>query len=142
MIKLKKNNKNLKIKLSLLDFTKPELLKVTAEMLQNKTPDLLEKEIKSTASTLFYAFRSDKSVEVVMHSTMSFGTTIVIDEESPTGSMIIEAKPFKAASTTSFSYKLLKCGESELFENILKGLIEMDKDSTKITKKMITTWNK
>lgn len=142
LIKLKKNNKNLKIKLSLLDFTKPELLKVTAEMLQNKTPDLLEKEIKSTASTLFYAFRSDKSVEVVMHSTMSFGTTIVIDEESPTGSMIIEAKPFKAASTTSFSYKLLKCGESELFENILKGLIEMDKDSTKITKKMITTWNK
>lgn len=138
--KLLNNKKDLKISISLLDFTKEDLVSVMAPIL-NLEEDDLKAKVKSAAKKLFGLKRTYKNrIKIYLHNTIPFGTVLSIDEDLPTGALIVETRPYKLHSASSFSYKLLNTENSILFKNIVDGCKNIDKDSDIVTKSQIASW--
>lgn len=138
--KLLCNKHDLKISISLLDFTKQELVKVMAPILNMEVEDLKTK-VESSVKKLFGLTKKYKNrVTICLHDTIPFGTVLSIDEDLSTGALIVETRPYKLHSASSFSYKLLNTENSILFKNIVDGCKNIDNDSVIVTKRIIATW--
>lgn len=137
---LLKKNPDLIITISLLNFQNEGLVKVMASILNIPESDLLSK-IKSSVKTLYNLTKRNKQrVKLFLHNTVPFGTILALDEDISNGSLIVETKPYKLHSTTSFSYTLLNSENSILFKNIIEGCKNIEEDSIKVTKKLISSW--
>lgn len=139
---LLKKNPNLTIKISLLDFRNENLIKVMAPILNIQESELVSKIKSSVKALCNLSLKNKQRLNLLLHNTIPFGTIIVLDEDSSEGSLIVETKPYKSYSTTSFSYKLLNTENSILFKNITEGCKNIEKDSTKVTKRLISSWKK
>lgn len=135
-------NPDLTIKISLLNFQNENLIKVMAPILNMSEADLVSKIRSSVKSLCTLAFQNKQRVSLYLHNTIPFGTIIALDENTPEGSLIVETKPYGLHSVSSFSYKLLNAENSILFKNIIDGCIKIEKDSFKVTKKLISLWKK
>lgn len=139
---LLKRQPDLNIKISLLNFQNENLVKVMAPIL-NMSEDNLKSRIKTSVKSLCdIALNNKPRLSLYLHNTIPFGTIIALDENSPHGSLIVETKPYKLHSTTSFSYTLLNSENSILFKNIIEGCKNIEEDSIKVTKKLISSWKK
>ena len=134
--------KDLTISISLLDFRNDNLIKVMAPILNMEESELVSRIQSSVKSLLNLAIQNKQRVSLYLHNTIPFGTIIAIDEDLTEGSLIVETKPYKLHSASSFSYKLLNAENSILYKNIIEGCKKIEKDSTKVTKKLISSWNK
>lgn len=134
--------KDLTISISLLDFRNDNLIKVMAPILNMEESELVSRIQSSVKSLLNLAIQNKQRVSLYLHNTIPFGTIIAIDEDLAEGSLIVETKPYKLHSASSFSYKLLNAENSILYKNIIEGCKNIEKDSTKVTKKLISSWNK
>lgn len=139
---LKKNIK-LELTISLLNFQNDNLIKVMAPVL-NITEEELVSKIKKSIKTLFRLVTKYKAkrVKLFLHNTIPFGTIIAVDENFSSGSLIVETKPYKLHSATSFSYKLLNEENPILFKNIIEGCNNIEADSIKVNKTLISSWGK
>ena len=135
-------NPDLTIKISLLNFQNENLIKVMAPILNMSEADLVSKIRSSVKSLCTLAFQNKQRVSLYLHNTIPFGTIIALDENTPEGSLIVETKPYGLHSVSSFSYKLLNAENSILFKNIIDGCINIEKNSFKVTKKLISSWKK
>lgn len=133
---------DLAISISLLDFRNDNLIKVMAPILNMEESELVSRIQSSVKSLLNLAIQNKQRVSLYLHNTIPFGTIIAIDEDLTEGSLIVETKPYKLHSASSFSYKLLNAENSILYKNIIEGCKKIEKDSTKVTKKLISSWNK
>lgn len=139
---LLKRNPNLIISISLLDFRNENLIKVMAPILNIQECELVSKINSSVKSLYNLSYKNKRRLNLYLHNTIPFGTIIALDEETSDGSLIVETKPYKGCSTTSFSYKLLNTENSILFKNIIEGCKNIEEDSTKVTKKLFSSWKK
>lgn len=137
-----RNNKSARITISLLNFSNDNLVSVMAPILGMMEDDLKSK-IEAAARSLFsLKNKYRKRVTILLHNTIPFGTILVLDEESLFGSLIVETRPYKLHSVDSFSFKLLNSENSVLFKNIIQGCKNIDKESTVVTKRLISSWKK
>ena len=104
--------------------------------------DLVSKIRSSVKSLCTLAFQNKQRLSLYLHNTIPFGTIIALDENMPEGSLIVETKPYALHSASSFSYKLLNAENSILFKNIIDGCKNIEKDSIKVTKRLISSWKK
>ena len=135
-------NPDLTIKISLLNFQDENLIKVMAPILNMSEVDLVSKIRSSVKSLCTLAFQNKQRLSLYLHNTIPFGTIIALDENMPEGSLIVETKPYALHSASSFSYKLLNAENSILFKNIIDGCKNIEKDSIKVTKRLISSWKK
>lgn len=137
---LLKKQHELTITISLLDFRNETLIKVMAPILNMSETDLVSK-IKVSVKALYdLAFKNKQRLNLYLHNTIPFGTIIALDENLPEGSLIVETRPYKLHSATSFSYKLLNAENSVLFKNIIEGCKNIENDSTKVNKRLVSLW--
>lgn len=76
--------------------------------------ELVSRIQSSVKSLLNLAIQNKQRVSLYLHNTIPFGTIIAIDEDLTEGSLIVETKPYKLHSASSFSYKLLNAENSIL----------------------------
>lgn len=139
---LLKKQHELTITISLLDFRNETLIKVMAPILNMSETDLVSK-IKVSVKALYdLAFKNKQRLNLYLHNTIPFGTIIALDENLPEGSLIVETRPYKLHSATSFSYKLLNAENSVLFKNIIEGCKNIENGSTKVNKRLVSLWKK
>lgn len=137
-----KKNTTLTITISLLNLSNENIVKVMAPILDIEEQDLKSK-IQSSIKKLFsLSVKYKKRVKILLHNTIPFGTILSIDEDCSLGSLIVETRPYKLHSATSFSYKLINTENSILFKNIIQGCKNIDQDSEIVTKKFISSWKK
>ncbi len=136
---LLKRNKALELKISLLNPDNLSLIKVMAPIL-NLSEETLRSNIKKSVESLFRLCKNNKKIQIYLHNTIPFGTVIAVDEKKDTGSIILETKPYKTAITTSFSCRLLNSENSVLFKNIMEGCYNIEKESQKMSKKILSKW--
>ena len=139
---LLKRQPDLNITISLLNFQNENLIKVMAPILNMSEDDLKSKVKTSVKSLCDIALKNKQRLSLYLHNTIPFGTIIALDENTSHGSLIVETKPYNLHSTTSFSYKLLNSENSILFKNIIEGCRNIEEDSIKVTKRLISSWKK
>lgn len=107
-----------------------------APILNMEESELVSRIQSSVKSLLNLAIQNKQRVSLYLHNTIPFGTIIAIDEDLTEGSLIVETKPYKLHSASSFSYKLLNAENSILYKNIIEGC----KKSKKIQQKLQKTY--
>lgn len=137
-----KNNKTARITISLLNFSNDNLISVMAPILGMMEDDLKSKIEAAVRSLFSLKNKYRKRVTILLHNTIPFGTILALDEDSLFGSLIVETRPYKLYSVDSFSFKLLNSENSILFKNIIQGCKNIDKESTVVTKRLISSWKK
>lgn len=135
---LLRKNRSLKLTISLLDPDSDYLIKVMAPIL-NQEVEILRSNIIKSIQALF-KLCDNRNIQIYLHNTIPFGTIIAVDEKNDGGSVIVETKPYKTAIATSFSYRLLNSENSVLFRNIMEGCDNIEKESRKVTKKIVKKW--
>jgi len=138
VIKSKLSNSNFQVEISLLDPSCDYLMKSIASVL-SKTEKELSEEIYSTINKLF-KFRQGikdssrkKRLILKVHSSLPFGSAIMIDTETSTGKIQIETKPYKAILNKSFGFEVINIGKDCLYTTLLEGYTSLLNDGTNIT---------
>lgn len=137
-----KQTPEIKVTISLLNPENGNLLSIMAPIL-DLTPEDLKARIQRAAKKILNNPTLSNAVDFKVHNTIPTGTYIITDEDCDGASMIIESRPFSSPSSCSFSYHVTKSENSNLFDNIMEGIHNMEAAvSQKPTKNKIKKWAK
>ena len=137
---------NITVTISLLNFSKRELMLAVAPVLNETSKELCNK-IKITLQKLLemkngLSQDSKARFELRVHNSLPFGSAILIDHNSNDGRIQIETKPYKAPFSESIAFEVVSSGSSCLYASLGKSYGELLKDGHAVDELTIGIQNK
>jgi hypothetical protein len=123
--------------ISLLDPKSDALMASVAPTLNTNGPKLAT-DILDTLETLKrwkgeLGARARNRFHVRTHVVLPLGSAIIIDEDSPKGTIQIETKAYKAPLQESFAFEIGDGQNSNLFKSLLEGFRVLLREGTELT---------
>jgi pyrimidine deaminase RibD-like protein len=118
--------------ISLLDPRCPELMMVMAPILGTDADDLSQSIRRSLKELLRLKRRLPDSIRkhcgIRVHTTIPFGSAIMLDHHEANGRIQVETKPYKAGLQNSFAFEIARTGESHLYDVLATAFDALLKD--------------